>query len=127
MSSAPPKQVRPTSFRGRSLLINLLRTVHVAAMVGCGAGILSGAPFANGNGYAIALLGSGVAILFLDRSGNPNYFHQLDGLAVPVKLLVLGTVTLLLGPVPAFWVVLVISVMVSHAPGRWRHWRWQKK
>jgi hypothetical protein len=105
----------------------LLRTVHVAAMVGCGAGILSGVPFANWNGYAIALLGSGLAILFLDRYANPDYFHQLDGLAVPVKLLVLGIVTLLLGPVLAFWLVLVISVMVSHAPGRWRHWRWQRK
>jgi hypothetical protein len=116
-----------TAVRGRSLLINLLRTVHVVAMVGCGAGILTVAPFADWNGYAFSLLVSGLGILFLDRWANPDYLHQLDGLTVLAKLLVFGTMAWLLGPVPAFWFVLVISVLVAHAPGRLRHWRWSRR
>jgi hypothetical protein len=123
MTSAP---VRHNLFPGRSVLINLLRTVHVAAMVGCGAGILTASPFADWKYYAYALLGSGMGILCLDRWANPEYFHQLDGLIVLVKLLLIATLMWLLGAVPAFWVVLVVSVLAAHAPGRLRHWRWSR-
>jgi hypothetical protein len=117
--------VHRNSFRGRRLLINFLRTVHVVAMVGCGAGILKGAPFADWNGYAFTLLVSGLGILFLDRWANPDYFRQLDGLAVLAKLFVFATMAWLFGSVTAFWLVLVISVLVAHAPGHIRHWHWR--
>jgi hypothetical protein len=124
MTSTP---VRQHLFPGRSVLINLLRTLHVAAMVGCGAGILTASPFADWNYYAYALLGSGLCILCLDRWANPAYFRQLDGLIVVVKLLFFAMLMWLLGAVPAFWVALVISVLTAHAPGRLRHWRWSGK
>jgi hypothetical protein len=124
MASTP---VRQHLFPGRSVLINLLRTLHVAAMVGCGAGILTASPIADWNYYAYALLGSGLCILCLDRWANPQYFRQLDGLTVVVKLLVFAMLMWLLGAVPAFWVTLVISVLTAHAPGRLRHWRWSGK
>jgi hypothetical protein len=118
---------RRRDFAGRSLAINLLRAVHVVAMVGCGSGVLNDQPLAAWTGYAWALFGSGAAILLLDRWANPAYFRQLDGLAVLLKLVLLAGLTALAGAVPAFWSVLVLSVLATHAPGRLRHWRWLRR
>jgi hypothetical protein len=114
------------TFCGRRLFVNLLRTVHVVAMVGCGVGILTSAAFAGWRGYALALFASGLGMIALDRIANPEYFHQLDGLTAPLKLVSFATLAWLLSPVVAFWLVLVVSVLVAHAPGRLRHWRWTR-
>lgn len=107
-------------FRGRGLLINLLRIFHIAGLAGISSVVLAGA---SGAGHWGALmLGSGLGIVALDAWANPVYFRQAKGLGTLLKIaLVLLLVLWEPGRLPLFWLVLVFSVALSHAPGRIRH------
>ena len=107
-------------FRGRSLLINVLRVFHIAGLAGISSVVLAG-----GIGVAswgTMMLVSGLGIVALDAWANPEYFRQVKGLGTLLKI---GLVVLLItwdaGRLPLFWFVLAFSVALSHAPGRVRH------
>lgn len=110
-------------FRGRVVLIALLRIAHVAGVVGIGAAVLDRHPVAA-SGFLPLLVFSGIAIAVLDRWANRAWLSQVSGLAVLLKVLVLAVLMLggLFGET-AFWGLLLFSVAVAHAPGRWRHRR----
>lgn len=128
MSSAPTFVFEPAllkddghrDFRGRSLLINVLRVFHIAGLAGISSVVLAG-----GIGVAswgTMMLVSGLGIVALDAWANPEYFRQVKGLGTLLKI---GLVVLLItwdaGRLPLFWFVLAFSVALSHAPGRVRH------
>jgi hypothetical protein len=67
---------------------------------------------------------SGLGILGIDAWSNPNHFRQINGLAMVLKLILVGLmVAWPQARLPLFWVILVYSVAISHAAGRIRHKR----
>lgn len=110
------------NFAGRVLLISLLRVFHVIGVVGSGAVLLGAKPLAESHAYALVLVVSGVSMMLLDSWANPEYFRQVSGLAIVLKVLLLAMTVWLAGLVAAvFWAVLVGSILLSHAPRWLRH------
>jgi len=103
------------------MLINLLRAAHLVGVVGIGHVLLSGRQLAGAQGYAYLLVGAGLGIMALDRWSNPDYFRQVNGLAVLAKLLLVLALAYMTFGIEAFWGLLVVSVLLTHAPGRLRH------
>lgn len=123
---AEESQVRKTDdyrgFPGKAWVINCLRMLHLAGVVGVGATLLGGHPACDA--FCLLMVGSGVAIIALDVWSNPAYLAQVRGLAMVVKVglafyLAFGAED----RVPVFWGILALSVLLSHAPGRIRHRR----
>lgn len=109
-------------FRGRLLLLSLLRVAHLVGVVGSGAVLLGAQPLAGSEAYALVLVGSGLGILLLDRWTNPDHLRQVSGLGILLKIALLSATVLLAGLIePVFWAVLVGSVLLTHAPRRVRH------
>ncbi len=102
----------------------LLRTVHIIAVVGLGAHLLGAVspPLWPPAGLAGAILSSGLAMFAIDLYHDRAHVRQVAGLAVLVKLAL--TAGLIVAPnlgLTLFWVLIVLSAIVSHAPKRFRH------
>lgn len=98
-----------------------LRSAHLAAVVGLGAGVL-GAPV--GTLPAAATLASGLALLASELADRRVALGELAGALVLAKLALVGA--MLAWPAlqaPLFWLLLLASAVVSHAPKGLRHWR----
>ncbi len=109
-------------FGGRRLLLSVLRVTHIVGLAGLSAALLGNAGAAAHWGLLMA--GSGLSIVILDRWSDRHYFHQVKGLAALLKIaLVLLVISVELLRLPLFWLMLVFSVAMSHAPGRIRHRR----
>lgn len=109
-------------FGGRRLLLSILRVLHIVGLAGLSAALLGNAGAAAQWGLLMA--GSGLSIVILDRWSDRHYFHQVKGLAALLKIaLVLLLISVELLRLPLFWLMLVFSVAMSHAPGRIRHRR----
>jgi hypothetical protein len=109
-------------FPGKRWIINLLRAAHLVGVVGIGAGVLAGWPFAQWQAYAFTLLGSGMAILLLDWWSNPRHLAQVNGLFVLAKLALMGWFMMQPGQRGwIFWVILICSALIAHAPASLRH------
>lgn len=107
-------------FRGRGLLINILRVFHIAGLAGFSAVVLADA--SGSTQWGGLMLVSGLGIIALDAWANPLYFRQAKGLGTLLKIaLVVLLVVWDAGRLPLFWFVLAFSVALSHAPGRIRH------
>ena len=110
----------------RRWLVVVLRAVHLIGVVGTGASLLGSLPDAQAEAFIALLLGSGVAMLFADAWSQRGYLHTRAGLAILIKL---GLVTwFFLDPlrrITLFWIILIYTAIVAHAPARWRHRRWK--
>ncbi len=119
--------MNPSRFRdfpGRRLVLNLFRVGHLVGVVGTGAAVIGHMP--PSHGFLALLVVSGIAMVVVDRWGNPAYFRQIHGLWTLIKVasvVALGASGLLVSA--AFWVVLAASVIVAHAPARFRHRPWR--
>lgn len=135
MSKATDNDDDYRDFPGRALLISLFRIGHVAGLVGVAAWVLGGQELAaagavampvhvHGAAFAFLLVGAGFGMLAVDGWANPAHFRQVNGLALILKL-VLVALMVVWGEarVFLFWIILVYSVAISHAPGRIRHHR----
>ena len=109
----------PRDFRGRRALKILFRAFHVLC-----AGVLLGAYVfgADAGPWLWATIGTGMLILLLDLHETAAFVLQVRGLIVVTKIALVaalpwfhGSETWLLG------VLLVGSVMSSHAPAKFRH------
>lgn len=99
-----------------------LRSVHLAGVV-----LTAVAVFGTGAsavpGVAVMLL-SGLALYAIDLWQHPRFWREIAGAFVLVKLVML--VVMVLVPAIAgalFWLVLISSSVVSHAPRVFRHKR----
>lgn len=109
-------------FPGRRWMISLLRVLHLAGVVGVGAGLLVAAPVPAYHVFIVLLVGSGVAMLALDFWSNASYARQLAGVMMFAKLVLL--VWFAFDPARRawlFWTTLAFSTLLAHAPGRFRH------
>lgn len=109
-------------FRGRRLLVNLMRALHLAGVAGFAAAVLAAGP--HGLRWAVVLLVSGAVMMALDAWSELAYLRQVQGLAMVLKLLlVVAMIAWADGRQALFWLLVVFSALLSHAPGRLRHYR----
>lgn len=106
-------------FPGKRWLNVGLRTLHL-----CGI-ILLGATLAGGSVTLFAVLLtvlSGGLMFAIDLWANPAHIRETAGFGVLVKLLLVGAMALQPAwAAPLFWLTVVISTLLSHAPGGFRH------
>jgi hypothetical protein len=109
-------------FPGRRWLSISMRTLHIVGVVLTAVTIFGkGAHPAAG---AVLMLVSGAALYAIDLWHHRQLWRELAGVFVAVKLTLL--VAMLLVPEMAatvFWLLVVTSSVVSHAPRRFRHMR----
>lgn len=100
----------------------LLRTGHTAGVVLLGAALYDAA-VPHGVGGALTLV-TGIALMAMERADGRIRFTELAGAFSLAKLV--AVVWMALDGTAArtvFWVLLVLSGIVSHAPRPVRHWR----
>lgn len=100
-----------------------LRTLHLLAVAGAGGGILFGLEKDLWIIYWWLALVSGALMMVIDIVSNPVWVVQVRGLVIFLKLILLA----LLGQDPELdrillIVVIVISAIISHAPGKLRYY-----
>ena len=96
-----------------------MRTVHIASIVGLVGGVLFSVGTERLAGWAAATFLSG-SLLADDRP----YLRELRAFALVLKLAIVALAYLLDSwRVVLLFVVIAISTVVSHMPGRWRYHR----
>ena len=106
-------------FPGKRWLNLALRTVHLAGLVLLGAGLLAGGDIGPA---ATIVLVSGLGMFAVDTWANPGHLREVAGFGVVVKLLLVGLMAWQAAwALAIFWLVLIISTLLSHAPGAFRH------
>lgn len=109
-------------FAGRRWLTIALRSVHLAGVVLVGAAVLGAGVDRHAAG--MVMLFTGLALYALEVWSNPAHFGELAGVFIPLKLLLVLVMVLYPENTAAiFWVLLIASSVVSHAPGNFRHVR----
>jgi hypothetical protein len=103
----------------------VLRSLHLAAIIGLGAALL-GAPL-DGRIQVIAVLFSGAAMLTLDLWVRPHLVWEWSGAALFLKLLVVAWMAIDDGSrLCLFWLLVVWSAIFAHAPSSFRHAPWRR-
>lgn len=98
----------------------LLRGLHVAAVVVLGAALL-GAPVAAGRAV-LGLLATGTIMLALDTWKHPGHLREFSGVALEVKLILVGWMAWDEFSRPLlFWLIVAGSTLFSHASSKIRH------
>ena len=113
---------RPREFRARRTIKIALRALHV----GCAALLLGSHAFGAGpevrSAWLAATAGSGILLLMLDLHASAAFLLQVRGAVLLSKLLLLAWVVADPGPSPwPLGVLLVVSVLSSHAPSSVRY------
>jgi hypothetical protein len=109
-------------FPWRRWLSVVLRSLHLAGVVLAGIAIFGkGAHLVPG---IVLMLLTGLGLYAIDLWHHPGLWREVAGVFFMVKMIVLSA--MLLAPDMAgfiFWLVLIASSVVSHAPRVFRHWR----
>jgi hypothetical protein len=119
--AAPPAA---RTFRGARLTQVAARTVHVVAMALVLGGVAYSAPERAMASAIVLTLASGLLLLGMDLWKGGAFLTQGHGVAVLIKLALLGT-GLLLVPAARFECYLAATAVASigsHMPKTWRHW-----
>jgi len=107
---------------GRRWLSIVLRALHLAGVVLCAVGILGAS--APAPAAVALLLATGFALYGLDLWQHPPLWREVAGVFVLVKLaLVVAMALLPAAAATLFWLLLLSSALVSHAPHGVRHRR----
>lgn len=99
-----------------------LRALHLAGVVLTGIAIVGGGAY---SAAAVALmLATGFGLYAIDLREHPGLWREVAGVLISVKLLLL-LVMLSFPPLAEalFWLLLIASGVVSHAPREFRHRR----
>jgi hypothetical protein len=122
----PQKRVIPYK---RWLSISL-RTLHLIGIAGLAGAYLYEQPVASWIGYLWLTVCSGALMAVMEIYVNGIWLLQMRGTAIAVKLLLLSTL-LWWYPQPQAWIyitVIIISGIVSHAPGKLRYYSiWHRR
>lgn len=109
---------------GRRWLTVVLRTAHLVAVIWLGA-CLMGEPPAGSLQFAHATVTlTGVAMFAVDLWCHPGHLRERAGAAMIVKLALIAAMAAAPSYALAlFWIVVVWSAVISHAPASFRHAR----
>lgn len=100
-----------------------LRTIHLIGISGMGSGYYFRTPEKLLLPFIYLTIFSGILLVFLEIWSNGIWLIQLRGIAIYVKLILLATLPLISGhPVTVLIIVIVISGLISHAPGDVRYY-----
>ncbi len=110
-------------FPGQRWVNISLRTLHLIGLSGTGYGFFIGGHELNWEAFLLLTIFSGAAMTLISIWSNGIWLLQLRGQAIILKLALLG-LTLILPAWRAvlFISVLVISGLISHAPGNVRYY-----
>ena len=98
-----------------------LRTFHLIGVAGVGGAFLYNSPQPAWEPYLLLLVTSGAGMLLLDIWSNTQSLVQVRGIATIVKIIIL-LIAFYTGMEAYFLItVVVISGIMSHAPGRVRY------
>ncbi len=115
----PRDQIR--DFSGKRWLNVALRALHILGIVLFGAALLGAGSIPIGGGLTLL---SGLAMFAIDTWANPPHLREVAGFGVLVKLALIGlSIALPSLALPVFWTLIVVSTLLSHAPGNFRHRR----
>lgn len=115
----PREKIR--DFPGKRWLNVALRAVHILGIVLLGAALLGGGSLPLGAGITLA---SGLSMFAVDAWANPAHLREVAGFGMLFKLVLIGlAVTIPSLALPVFWSLIVLSTLLSHAPGQFRHRR----
>lgn len=107
-------------FPGKRWLNVGLRTVHVIGLIMLGGTLLSGHT-ETGPGAALTVA-SGLTMFLIDTWANPAQLREVAGFGVLVKLLLVALMAWQSAyALPIFWLLVVLSTLLSHAPAAFRH------
>jgi len=100
----------------------LLRAAHIAGVALLAAQLMGAGGTATAGGWLTLL--TGVALLVIELADARVRLDELAGAWVLAKLaLVALGLALPSLALPLFWLLLVVSALLSHAPRALRHWR----
>ena len=121
-TQSPPRQPAARNVPGRRWLSIALRSGHLAGVVVVAVGLLgAGQVPAAGS---VLMFATGAALFALDWWRRPGLWREVAGAFVIAKLLlVLAMIVVPAIAAALFWIVLVASSVVSHAPRALRHRR----
>jgi hypothetical protein len=110
-------------FPGRRWVSIALRTVHLAGVVLAAVGVVDGGAARLAAGFGLMLV-SGLALYAIDLWHHPDLWREVAGVFVALKLITVVAMLLVPGLAAVlFWLLLVASSIVSHAPHAFRHTR----
>ena len=113
---------RQRDFPARRWLSIALRSLHLAGIALLAAAILGHG--ASSVAAAALVLVSGLAMYAVDLWQDPGIWRELAGVFVAAKLALVLLMALVPGlAVTLFWVLLISSALISHAPRDVRHRR----
>jgi len=114
--------VEPRRFRWARPVQLVLRSLHIAAMALVVGGIPFGADFETLRGPILLTLVSGVLLFAVDLARDLAILTQGSGVAVLVKLGLLGLGVLQpASRLPWYLAATLVASVGSHMPGTWRH------
>lgn len=98
----------------------ILRGLHLVTVILLGAALL-GAPQVDTQ-VAVAVAATGFAMLALDVWRKPQHLREAAGIAVLLKLVLVGWMAIDASARPIlFWLIVAGSAISAHAPARFRH------
>ena len=110
-------------FPGRRWLLVALRSLHLVGVVLVGSALLTGHDEYRRGAAALMLL-TGLGLYGIEVWSKPRHAVELAGLFIPLKLLAVAAMVVLPQFAAAlFWLLLIASSVVSHAPAHFRHQR----
>ena len=109
---------------GRRWLTVVLRTAHLIAVIWLGACLMAETPAAALRIAHAAVTLTGLAMFAVDLWCHPGHLRERAGAAMIVKLALIAAMAIAPSYALAlFWVVVVWSAVISHAPASFRHAR----
>jgi len=115
----------PRYLRGERWMNIGLRALHLVGVAGIGGGFLFGLDPVAWEAYWYLSVGTGVALTLLYLWSTCTWLFELKGLAVVLKIVLLGIA--LAWPATRaelFIAIVILSAVVAHAPARVRGYRW---
>ncbi|HEC05663.1 MAG TPA: hypothetical protein ENJ12_02345 [Thiolapillus brandeum] len=110
-------------FPGQRWINISLRTLHLVGLSGTGYGFLGNGTNFNWRAFLLLTIVSGTAMMLVSIWSNGIWLLQLRGQVILLKLVLLGLI--LLQPLyhaELFITVIVLSGLISHAPGNTRYY-----
>lgn len=115
---------RSRQFAGKRWCKIGLRTLHLFGIAGIGGAYLYQAPAADWQPFLWLTLISGVSMVLIELWSHCIWLLQVRGLAITLKLALLGLATLLPSAAEPWllFAIITISGIISHAPSRQRYY-----
>jgi len=119
--SMPRQRDHVRDFPGRRGFNLGLRSLHLVGIVLLGAALLGAGDIALGTWLTLL---SGAGMFAGDAWTNPGHVREVAGCGVLLKLVLVALMAFVPAlALPIFWIILVLSTLLSHAPGALRQKR----